>query len=1005
MKVCPEGYTLITDTSGQEKCELLYQTSPMMNSSLEDIYGIATALTDNERANISKSSSARYGVDMPIVIDDPATTGMPDDTADPTTWHNITSSWWRNEASNSIDGIANKLSQGISNGLANDTDGLFAVANFSINVPVIKTVHLLVTADNTFKIEYNIGAGWVDFVDPVLATIKTAIDSGIWQNDPGFSWLAGQSPSSVLEDSIPSSKVWIYKFTVLPFVCTEFRISGFGTSGYQSMIGAAIIDVDDWQEIENATEWDDLPKLFSSDVDSFTTNRESSDYKCRSDYQEYTDGTHGSSEDCPVCKKEEVVWSCECLVDTTSNIQGTLFGLCPVNNSWGEAYCEYRAYRDYTLEDQTYKINVTDKNYFKDVSWTISYDPKVKAWMSFHDWHPELTFNSINHFLTAKSEITNIPQCPPGYIWDPVSQECCLSLHAEFPAEVFVDEFMSDPIMTLATVDAFSETIDVAIVIDNSGSTGPAQLDVMPEQLAFATEFINGMAAGMTGGAYAGQVRIGHGYWNDLAGGGSGTAPAIVTLLTADPVAAAASLTVANYPSGGGTCFDDAVTVANLIMANSGTPSTATNKVVIFITDASSNTCGTPSSFVNVTECISIWVSTSDDNPSSVYSTQPCVYTPATSDPNWVQLIAPMVSGTGLSAPADVPVCNENLYHLGSMIPLGNPGAFDTVAAAIVAQYITCTCSSGTIDLSASNPPCLPLPNPPPNCIECSCPQGYTMIGTCDNSDTLPICRTMECDCPTPYFNTSEIVTQTGFCDDITLWYNSNTGYGDPTYVNNDPLFCVYDYKECVLPNYEIGYFWKHNIRTDLFNNYYEKNYPWEIDIIETTGQQVTTVRSIEYQMEAFLYQNDSRDRFHDLDYNFDEAIIYNSEQVSGLLNLILEPKNNIQLSILYPIVNPNSMDILYSKEEQKYRFNMFWDITADRGEFSTATNTIWLTDWNGYIRNLNPTNLNYNKPQQQRKKFRHYFNHILLRKSDEMATTRKMLLKLENTKLNASFR
>ena len=83
----------------------------------------------------------------------------------------------------------------------------------------------------------------------------------------------------------------------------------------------------------------------------------------------------------------------------------------------------------------------------------------------------------------------------------------------------------------------------------------------------------------------------------------------------------------------------------------------------------------------------------------------------------------------------------------------------------------------------------------------------------------------------------------------------------------------------------------------------------------------------------------------------------------------------------------------------------MFWDITADRGEFSTATNTIWLTNWNGYIRNLNPTNLNYNKPQQQRKKFRHYFNHILLRKSDEMATTRKMLLKLENTKLNASFR
>ena len=108
---------------------------------------------------------------------------------------------------------------------------------------------------------------------------------------------------------------------------------------------------------------------------------------------------------------------------------------------------------------------------------------------------------------------------------------------------------------------------------------------------------------------------------------------------------------------------------------------------------------------------------------------------------------------------------------------------------------------------------------------------------------------------------------------------------------------------------------------------------------------------------------------------------------------------------MLYPIVGPNSIRTLFSKVEQKYRFNQFFDITADRGEFTAATNTIWETDWDGYVRTLNPANLNYNKAQHQRKKFRHYFNHVLLRKSDEAATTRKMLLKLENTKLNVSFR
>ena len=348
----------------------------------------------------------------------------------------------------------------------------------------------------------------------------------------------------------------------------------------------------------------------------------------------------------------------------------------------------------------------------------------------------------------------------------------------------------------------------------------------------------------------------------------------------------------------------------------------------------------------------------------------------------------------------------RNMYHVGGQIPSGQPGAFDSVATNIVNDLTSCNCPSGTVlDTAATQNPCEPAPAPPPNCISCLCPDGYTMVGDCNNSQAPPVCRKMECECESPYFNPNEILTTTGQCDDIYLYYNELTGVGDPTYVNDNPLFCDYVYTDCVPANYEIGFFWKHNIRTDLFNNYYDKNYPWEVDIIEQTGQSVTTLRSIEYQMEAYLYQNEGKDRFHDLDYNFDEAVIYNSEQVSGLLELVLEPKNNVQLSMLYPIVGPNSIQTLFSKVEQKYRFNQFFDVTNDRGEFSAATNTIWQTDWDGYVRTLNPANLDYNKPQHQRKKFRHYFNHVLLRKSDEAATTRKMLLKLENTKLNISFR
>ena len=144
-------------------------------------------------------------------------------------------------------------------------------------------------------------------------------------------------------------------------------------------------------------------------------------------------------------------------------------------------------------------------------------------------------------------------------------------------------------------------------------------------------------------------------------------------------------------------------------------------------------------------------------------------------------------------------------------------------------------------------------------------------------------------------------------------------------------------------------------------------------------------------------------DRWHDLDFNFDEAILYNSEQVSGLLKLNITPKEQPIDALQYPIINANDIDILYSKEEQKYRFNQFWDITRDRGEFSNFEQPIFITRLNGYIKDLNANNLDYNKAQTQRKKLRHYYHKVLLRRNK--SEKRKMLLRLHNTKLQLSYR
>jgi hypothetical protein len=223
---------------------------------------------------------------------------------------------------------------------------------------------------------------------------------------------------------------------------------------------------------------------------------------------------------------------------------------------------------------------------------------------------------------------------------------------------------------------------------------------------------------------------------------------------------------------------------------------------------------------------------------------------------------------------------------------------------------------------------------------------------------------------------------------------------------------------------------WRHNYACDTYCNYYGQNHPFEIELPIITGEAVTTVKSVQYALECYKRSSyNCVDQFQVLDFNFDKAIIFNSEQVSGYLNLNIFPKNNITLSLEYPkpnpaiIIEPNvvplpGFDILFSKEENKYRFNQFWDITKDRGEFPVGDGYppqgplipgttqllgnyteeyLWVTQPNGYIKTLNPNNMDINKPFLQRKKFRHYLNFLHLRR--DVSDNVNMILKLSSSK------
>lgn len=190
---------------------------------------------------------------------------------------------------------------------------------------------------------------------------------------------------------------------------------------------------------------------------------------------------------------------------------------------------------------------------------------------------------------------------------------------------------------------------------------------------------------------------------------------------------------------------------------------------------------------------------------------------------------------------------------------------------------------------------------------------------------------------------------------------------------------------------------WKHNLRSDSFCNFYGVDYPFEIEFISSTGQQVNSMRSIEYILEAYKYSATGRDKFHVLDENFDEAVIYNSEQISGKLKLNIKPKYNPLALLEYPIIKDDYIDILCSKEENKYRFNQFYDITKNRAEFNNREVSMFETKGNGYQYNINPLYVNYNKNSLQHKKFRHYVNRVKLIKN--ISDDKKFLFKISNQK------
>ena len=130
---------------------------------------------------------------------------------------------------------------------------------------------------------------------------------------------------------------------------------------------------------------------------------------------------------------------------------------------------------------------------------------------------------------------------------------------------------------------------------------------------------------------------------------------------------------------------------------------------------------------------------------------------------------------------------------------------------------------------------------------------------------------------------------------------------------------------------------WKHLTDPTLYNNFYGCVAPYIIEYPFSYQYQDEIVQNVIDYTKAFVYLPSTIGVFDDNrkiqvdDRYFTNSILYNDQQSSGMLNLVANPQNNMKAYLSYPKYNSDSKDILYTKSDNFYQYNTFWNVVNSK--------------------------------------------------------------------------
>lgn len=159
---------------------------------------------------------------------------------------------------------------------------------------------------------------------------------------------------------------------------------------------------------------------------------------------------------------------------------------------------------------------------------------------------------------------------------------------------------------------------------------------------------------------------------------------------------------------------------------------------------------------------------------------------------------------------------------------------------------------------------------------------------------------------------------------------------------------------------------WEHNIKGS-YQTFYNKHYPHIIEYVINNNPGLTKItNTLQFQTEAKTYNENIKSYVDDLYTTFNKAVLYNTRQCSGLINLQVKDlelyDEDYMLSQVY--TTNNNVSII-DRTERDWYLNDFRDYRIDYNQ------PIWNNDSCYHFKILNEQSISYSKDWTQQESFR----------------------------------